>query len=135
MAGGRPTLYDPAYCERVIEWAKDGMSLVEIAAEIGVVRQTLYDWEEAHPEFLDALTRARLECQAWWERQGRTNLLTQGFNHSLWAKNMGCRFKGDWTEKTQTELTGANGGSLKIDAVIGLEPGDAYRRMLEGDAG
>jgi hypothetical protein len=120
---GRPSLYNPAYCEKVVEWGREGMSLVEIACEIGVVRQTLYDWEQAHPEFLDALTRARAECQAWWERQGRVNLATQGFNASLWAKNMGCRFKGDWTEKTQTELSGPDGGPIPTTiTVVGVAP-------------
>lgn len=114
MERGRPTDYDPKYCEAVITMGSEGYSVVEMAADIGVHRDTLYEWEKVHSDFSDAFTRARQLCQAWWERQGRVNLATQGFNHSLWAKNMGCRFKGDWTEKVQTELSGDAGFSLHI---------------------
>lgn len=120
---GRPTLYDPAYCEMVVAWGEEGQSLVEIACNLKVHRDTLYAWEKEHEAFSDALTRARAGCQAWWERQGRVNLATQGFNASLWAKNMGCRFKGDWTEKTQTELSGPDGGPIPTTiTVVGVAP-------------
>lgn len=121
MAFGRPTEYDPAHCDAVIGMGEQGYSVVEMAAELGVHRDTLYEWEKVHSDFSDAFTRTRLMTQAWWERQGRVNLATQGFNASLWAKNMGCRFKGDWTEKTQTELTGANGSDL-IPSTIVFQP-------------
>lgn len=101
----------------------EGCSVVEMAAALGVHRQTLYDWENAHPDFSDAFSHARQLCQAWWERQGRVNLATQGFNASLWSKNMGCRFKGDWTEKTQTELSGPDGGPIPTTiTVVGVTP-------------
>lgn len=120
---GRPSQYDPAYCEKVIAWGREGYSVVEMAAELGVHRDTLYGWAENEQAFSDAFTRARLLSQAWWEKQGRINLMTQGFNHSLWAKNMGCRFKGDWTEKTQTELSGPDGGPIPTTiTVVGVAP-------------
>jgi hypothetical protein len=118
---GRPTEYQEAFCEAVIRMGEEGYSVVEMAAELGVHRDSLYEWEKVHPIFSDAFTRARQLTQAWWERQGRVNLATQGFNASLWAKNMGCRFKGDWTEKTQTELTGADGKDL-IPSTIVFQP-------------
>ena len=115
---GRPTDYEQAFDQAVETMGAEGYSVVEMAAEIGVHRDTLYEWEKVHPTFSDAFTRARLLSQAWWERQGRINLATQGFNHSLWAKNMGCRFKGDWTEKVQQEVTAPEGFQL----VIGRSP-------------
>jgi hypothetical protein len=36
---------------------------------------------------------------------------------------MGCRFKGDWTEKTQTELSGPDGGPIPTTiTVVGVAP-------------
>jgi hypothetical protein len=55
---------------------KQGASIVEIACDIGVSRQTLYNWRDANPEFLDAITRAAEESQSWWERKGRDSLTT-----------------------------------------------------------
>lgn len=120
---GRPTDYRPEFCQKVIDLGSEGASVVEMAAELGVHRDTIYGWAETIPEFSYAFTHARLCCQAWWERQGRTNLMTQGFNSSLWSKNMGCRFKGDWTEKTQTELSGPDGGPIPTTiTVVGVTP-------------
>ena len=122
-AGGRPTLYRPEYCDTVVTLATEGMSLTEMAHELGVVRDTLYEWDRVHPEFSAALTRARVASQAWWERQGRLGLTQQGFNASLWSKNVSCRFRDDWTEKTQTELTGKNGEPLFRELyIVAVEP-------------
>lgn len=106
MAGGRPTSYDPAFCERVLELGEQGASYVEIAHELGVVRQTLHNWEDAHPEFLDAITRAREASQVWWEKQGRAGLTAERFNASVWSRSMAARFPDDWRESKQVEHKG-----------------------------
>jgi hypothetical protein len=121
--GGRPTLYDPAYCERVIEMGRQGKSLVQISVSLGVVRQTVRNWADEHPEFLAALTRAREESQAWWENMGQEGLVMQGFNASLWGKNVSCRFPDDWTDKTKQELSGPDGGPIPTTiTVVGVAP-------------
>lgn len=97
---GRPTLYDPAYCERVIELGNAGYSVVEMAAEIGVSRNTLETtWTAAHPAFLEAMGEARDRSQAWWEKQGRENLTADKFQASLYSRSMAARFPKDWREK------------------------------------
>jgi hypothetical protein len=112
MAFGRPTDYDPAFCERVIELGREGASKVEMAVELGVVRNTLDNWAAAHPDFLSALTHARDLSQVWWEKKGRSGLDSQGFNASLWGKNVSCRFPDDWTDKSKQELSGPGGKDL-----------------------
>jgi hypothetical protein len=110
----RPTDYDPAYCDRVVELGKEGYSVVEMAAEIGVSRNTLEtNWPAAHPEFMEAFTQARLLSQAWWEKQGRTNLATQGFQSALYSRSMAARFPADWREVKGTELTGKDGSPVQ----------------------
>ena len=67
----RPTKYDPSYCDKAIEWGKAGKSRTWIAAELDVIRETMYEWAKVHPEFSDALARAKLFEQRWWEDKGR----------------------------------------------------------------
>ena len=115
MPGGRPTLYDPAYCERAIEAGKAGKSYAWIAAEFDISKQTLYDWMAAHPEFLDAMTRARGYAQRWWEDAGQEGMTSPGFNASVWSRSMGARFPDDWREVKGTELTGKDGGPVQTE--------------------
>ena len=97
----RPTDYLPEHCDSVILWGKEGRSKAQIAARLDVARQTLDNWAVAHPEFLDALTRARDLSQAWFEDKGQEGLTAPGFNASLWAKQVSCRFREDYTEKSE----------------------------------
>jgi hypothetical protein len=118
MPAGRPTGYDPSYCDRVIELGRSGMSVVEMAADIGVSRNTLEtNWPKAHPQFMEALEEARDLAQAWWERQGRENLTTGGFQSALYSRSMAARFPRDWREVKGTELTGKDGGPVSVTEV------------------
>ena len=71
---GRPTNYKPEYCQRAIDLGNQGYSLAMIIADIGAgSRQTIENWKKAHPEFLDAITRAHELALAYWERLGLAN--------------------------------------------------------------
>lgn len=122
---GRPSSYDAAYCEAVIEYGKAGKSVAWMAAELGVHKDTLYEWAKVHPDFSDAFTRAKLESQRWWEDRGQEALEKPGFNSSVWAKSMAARFPEDWRDNSKTEITGANGGpvshSLTVE-FVGVDP-------------
>lgn len=119
-AGGRPTDYYPEICEDFEDNFKQGQSVLEVAVELGVARSTIYKWAEEHKEFSDALTRGREVSQAWWERQGREMLqdtdeydaeskisTKRRINDRLWSKNVSCRFREDWTDKSEIEHSGS----------------------------
>ncbi len=110
----RPTTYQPAHCKTALELGRAGKSKAQIAAKLDVARQTLDNWAEVHPEFLDALTRARDLALAWWEDQGQDGLVLPGFNSSLWAKQVSCRFRDDYTDQSKKEITGADGAPLSV---------------------
>jgi hypothetical protein len=114
----RPSEYKPEYCEQVIEYGKQGKSVAWMAAELGVVKQTLYTWADAHPEFMDAFTRAKLESQRWWEDAGQTGMVAPGFSASVWSRSMAARFPEDWRESKGVELTGANGGPVAVTKIV-----------------
>jgi transposase len=102
--GGRPSLYKPEYCDRVIEFGREGMSVVEMAAELGVARSTLEEaWPAAHEEFSEAFARARELSQAWWERQGRVGLTAERFNAQVYSRSMAARFPKDWRESKNVD--------------------------------
>lgn len=113
----RPTTYNPEFCDRVVEFGRQGKSLMWMAAEFGVHRDTMYEWMAVHAEFSDAIKRARALAQQWWEDAGQDALSQPGFNGAMWGKNMAARFAEDWREKNETALTGANGGPVEVKEI------------------
>lgn len=112
---GRPTKYKPEYCERIIELGKEGYSHAEIAADLEVDKASLYDWAAAHEEFSTALRAAKTYEQAWFEREARSNMKNRDFNANLWYRSAASRFREDYTERKETQLTGANGGAVQVE--------------------
>lgn len=115
---GRPSDYDPAYCERVIELGAQGKSKAYMAAQIGVNRQTLENWAAQHEEFLGALTHALLLSQVWWEDAGQNGMAADKFNGQVWSRSMAARFPEDWRETARRELTGADGAPLPAAQIV-----------------
>ncbi len=111
---GRPTKYKPKMCVRAIEMMKEGCSLCDVAADLGVMRSTLYEWKKNNEEFSDAIKKGEELSQAWWERNGRINLENKDFNHGLWFMNMKNRFHCDWKDKHEV----THGGELKVHELI-----------------
>lgn len=65
MPGGRPSEYTPEYHdERVFKLALLGLNDKEIASVFEVSEQTLNAWKNAHPEFLEALTKGKDDADA-----------------------------------------------------------------------
>lgn len=127
MPAGRPSMYDEAFCAKVMELGDGGASVVEMAYEIGVCRNTLDNWAAEHEEFLTAFTRAKAASQVWWERKGRTGMerAANEFQGGIWSRNMAARFPDDWRETTRQEQTGKDGGAIqnitRIE-LIGVKP-------------
>lgn len=95
---GAPRKYKPEYCQKVIDFGKDGLSIAEMACEIGVAKQTLYSWMKFYPEFLDAMNESVSNAQAWYEKKARHNVEGGKLNTPLWTKIVSSRFREDYTE-------------------------------------
>jgi len=80
--------------------------LSEMAEACDVARSTMDEWAANHPEFSEALTRAKQKAQVWFEIKGREGLTADKFNAPLWQKQMSARHRDEYTEKVQTELSG-----------------------------
>jgi hypothetical protein len=113
---GRPSLYDPAYCEEAISLGKIGKSTEAIGAILGVGTATLYRWMDAHPEFREAISVAKDMELHWWEDQAMAYMVenreSDKLNASIWARSMAARFPKKYRESTKTEITGADGAPL-----------------------
>lgn len=113
---GRPTTYDPAYCERVVELGKMGKSIEQICYILNTPVRTLYEWRDRHPDFSQALTDAKDYEQAWWEEQASSYMVEtkEGprLNATLWSRSMAARFPKKYRESVKQEITGADGTPL-----------------------
>ncbi len=115
---GRPTKYDPAYCEAVIEDAAKGFSLSAFCGGIMVARDTLTGWRQQHPEFDEACKVAKLV---------RARFLETGImDMSVPAPAMNARkfalvncAEEDWREPKQIlEHTGTDGGPIRTQGTV-----------------
>lgn len=114
---GRPTDYRPELCVEVVELGRLGKSKAQMAMHWDVSRETIYEWARVHPEFSGALTRAMDYAEAVWEGKADTGIESMGFNSSLWGRVMAARFPATYRETTRSEVTGADGGSVKTEEV------------------
>lgn len=102
---GRPSKYDPSFCDVVIKLGKEGASKVEMACALDICRASFANYENEYPEFLEAVKKAVMFSQCFWERQGRiaTFGATPNFNATTWIFNMKNRFSEDWKDVSKQE--------------------------------
>ncbi len=132
---GRPSDYSEALCERVVKLGAEGKSKTQIAAALGVVRQTLENWSNQHPEFLDAMTRAGELAMTWWEEQGQKGIWAGSvFNASAWSRSMAARFPDHYREVSRHELSGPGGGPIH-SKMTPAEAAQSYAATLHGEGG
>lgn len=55
---GRPSLYHPSMCERIIEMAEDMKFPEQWARELGTSLPSIYRWANTYPELEDAIIQA-----------------------------------------------------------------------------
>lgn len=105
---GRPTKYKPEMCDQIIELGKQGASKHEMAAEIGIRFSTWNNWEHSNPIFMEAVSEALAQSQAWWEKNGRIATFGgyDGFNATSYIFQMKNRFSNDWRDKRETQYEG-----------------------------
>jgi transposase-like protein len=113
---GRPSLYDPAYIDQVIELGKIGKSTEAIGAILGVGTATLYRWRDEFQEFREALELAKEYELQWWEDIAQAHMIenkeSDKINASIWSRSMAARFPKKYRESVKQEITGADGAPL-----------------------
>jgi hypothetical protein len=122
---GRPTEYDPSYCDKVVELGKLGKSFEQMSAQLNVSYRTLCRWRDSHEEFCHALEDAHALSQSWWEEQAQSYMLEhkdgERLNASLWSRSMAARFPKKYSDRVKQEISGPDGAQLKTGFVLTFE--------------
>lgn len=94
MAKGRPTKYNPAFCDIVTKMMSKGHSKLSVAGKLGISRDTLYEWCRKYPEFSDTIKVGEMMSIHYWEDIGikATMGKVKGFRPSIWIFTMKARF-------------------------------------------
>ncbi len=111
-------LYRDAYCDEVVDFLKDGHSLAAFAGHIGVSPDTLYEWMKTHPEFAEAVKRAKAKSILWWERRLLDLAQTGQGNAAAITFGLKNRAPQEWRDKTHTELSGTVERIHRVERVI-----------------
>lgn len=105
MAGGRPSKYNPEYCQQVIDHCSAGKSLKSFACSIDVHMDTLLEWKSKYPEFSVAYETAKQKAEMWWEdiATAAVNDKRKYINVDLYKFMAKVRFR--WSDAQQVEIT------------------------------
>lgn len=111
---GRPTSYRPEYAEQVIQVCAEGYSLTGFAGRIGVARSSINEWAEKHPEFSDAVNRAKAKRAQFWEARALEVAQTGGTGGQSTMIIFGLKNHApeDFADRQQHEHTGKDGAPL-----------------------
>jgi|GEM_PF-936231 len=116
---GRPSRYSKEISVALIEAMATGLSLEAAAAYIGISPRVVFDWQNRHPEFLQAVQEGRQQALLFWERKaiamaagapGNAQLVT------LALKNR-SRSASGWHDAQRFEHTGGDGGPVQVQAM------------------
>ena len=125
---GRPTKYDPAYCQKVVELGRLGKSIEQMAGMLNVSKKTLYNWRDNHDDFLHALEEAHDLALMWWEDTAQNNVVEfkegERVNASLWSRSMAARFPKKYRQEVKQEITGADGAALLAGLTVNFVKSD-----------
>ena len=99
-----PALYRPEYCKRAIEFMGHGVfSVTALAGELGVAKDTIYEWISVHAEFSAAIRKARAARVAALEAKLLTTSQGVGVTAAIFAlKNAD---PDEWQDRYNTEST------------------------------
>ena len=114
---GRPSKYDPIYCNKVLEYGALGKSFEQMSALMGIGITTMKRWREEFEEFRTALEDAQALSQTWWEDHAQSYLVEhkdgEKLNTGLWSRSMAARFPQNYSERVKQEISGPGGAPLK----------------------
>ena len=116
---GRPSKYDPAYCEKVVEFGMLGYTRAMICVELGIGYYNMLVWEDAHEDFRCALEEAKIHSMAHMERLAHNHMVEvpggPKVNTGLWSRSMSARFPNEYSDRAKVEVTGKGGGAVEVD--------------------
>lgn len=115
MPAGRPTRYNPEYCDEARTFLAEGYSIAALAGKLKVAVSTVNLWIDKHPEFSDAVKEGQAGAVYWWEQRNRE--LAQGGSGNATTVIFGLKNRAaeQWKDKV------AHVGGDEADAPIRQE--------------
>jgi sugar-specific transcriptional regulator TrmB len=115
---GRPTKYNPEYCQDIIEYFKSEANetlplFEEYATNLDISKSTLYKWAEDHKDFSDAMQKAKQIQETKWIQKSLANEVNVKFSIFMGKNCFG------WTDRTES--------THKVDSV------DDIIKAISGD--
>ena len=107
MAMGRPSKYDPRFCDEVEDLMRQGFSKTAAAGAIGVDRDTFLNWAKEHPDFFGAVKRG----EAARTHKLETDLLLAPDGPNVTSRIFALKNAApeEWRDKITHEGTGPEG--------------------------
>lgn len=103
---GRPSKYDPAYCEDILTFCDDGSSISSFAAHLGVSRSTITEWTSEHDEFSAAVKAAKAKVAAWYDKAARKIAVEGGGNATICIFGLKNFDEEDFRDKVEQHHSG-----------------------------
>lgn len=129
---GRPSKYDSQCCELVIKLMSEGYSKQAVAGELGISRDTIYEWCRSHKEFSDTIKIGEAKSLLYWEKIGIDGMKgkIEGFQPSVWIFIMKNRFGWrDNSSKPEDPPIGINHSS-SIQGIVAKYKNHTYNRII-----
>lgn len=126
MRTGRPSEYDPTFCDRAEEFLMiredeyDESNRLNVklptlegfAMYIGVSKRVMYEWEQKYPDFMHALDKIRTEQHDRLTAKGLSGQYNATIAKLMLSSNHGYK------EKTETDMTSKGEQITGINYVI-----------------
>lgn len=125
---GAPSKYKKVYCKQIIDLMAQGYSIEACGGEIGVHKDTIYEWVKIYPEFSDAKKIGESKSRLFWEKLGILHIVnksdaeswheggskskSRALNASAWIFNMKNRF--GWKDKIEDDEALKGPKAIKI---------------------
>ena len=126
MVMGRPTKYDPAFCDIAIEYLAEGYSVKALAGHLSVTLSTVYKWVETHPDFSEAVKTGQAKSAAWWEETLRQVGKTGQGSAAAAIFGVKNRSQEAWKDKHDIDHTSSDGSMTpKVVERVIIDPTSA----------
>lgn len=122
MKVGRPSKYDPSFCDVAREFMVEGYSVTALAGHLGVARSTVFKWAEENEEFSDALKSGQAAAALWWEKTLRQVAQTGEGNASAAIFGVKNRSSEEWKDKQEVQHVGEVPISTVTIEVVSARP-------------
>lgn len=103
--------YKPEYCQIIQDIASQGGHIAAMRWGCGgISKDTWYRWKDEIPEFKEAIEKAKLISQVYWEELGHRGIKgeVKFFNAPTYALMMQSKFEEDYKRGTSTEVNITN---------------------------